>query len=182
MNLALLTGQIGKEGAGIFALTEHNNLQGVCDMGMLPDRLPGYREVAERRRARGGGEALGSEAAGEAGAGLALAAARIAVTGRCGRSGSAATTRSAPRSLATRPTRLQQCELVVAQHLFLTESARYAHVVLPTTAFGEERVTFTNTERRIQLAEQVIEPLPGTTPAWQQLTEVAQAHGRRLEV
>ena len=43
-------------------------------------------------------------------------------------------------------------------------------MVLPTTAFGEERVTFTNTERRIQLAEQVIEPLPGTTPAWEQLT------------
>jgi predicted molibdopterin-dependent oxidoreductase YjgC len=72
---------------------------------------------------------------------------------------------------------LQQCELVVAQHLFLTESARYAHVVLPTTAFGEERVTFTNTERRIQLAEQVIEPLPGTSPAWQQLTQVARALG-----
>ena len=45
VNLALLTGKIGKEGAGIFALTEHNNLQGVCDMGMLPDRLPGYRPV-----------------------------------------------------------------------------------------------------------------------------------------
>lgn len=45
VNLALLTGQTGKEGAGIFALTEHNNLQGVCDMGMLPDRLPGYRAV-----------------------------------------------------------------------------------------------------------------------------------------
>ena len=72
---------------------------------------------------------------------------------------------------------LQQCELVVAQHLFLTESARHAHVVLPTTAFGEERVTFTNTERRIQLAEQVIEPLPGTSPAWQQLTQVARALG-----
>ena len=43
VNLALLTGQLGKEGAGIFALTEHNNLQGVCDMGVLPDRLPGYR-------------------------------------------------------------------------------------------------------------------------------------------
>jgi predicted molibdopterin-dependent oxidoreductase YjgC len=42
----LADGQIGKEGAGIFALTEHNNLQGVCDMGMLPDRLPGYHKVA----------------------------------------------------------------------------------------------------------------------------------------
>ena len=67
---------------------------------------------------------------------------------------------------------LQQCELVVVQHLFLTETAKYAHVVLPTTAYGEERVTFTSTERRIQLAEQVIEPppalpLPGCNwPGW----------------
>ena len=47
VNLTLLTGQIGKPGAGLFPLTEHNNLQGVCDMGMLPDRLPGYRPVAD---------------------------------------------------------------------------------------------------------------------------------------
>ena len=45
INLALLTGNLGKEGAGVFPLTEHNNLQGVCDMGMLPDRLPGYQAV-----------------------------------------------------------------------------------------------------------------------------------------
>jgi predicted molibdopterin-dependent oxidoreductase YjgC len=47
VNLALLTGQLGKEGAGVYALTGQNNSQGVCDMGMLPDRLPGYRRVAE---------------------------------------------------------------------------------------------------------------------------------------
>ena len=74
MNLALLTGQLGKEGAGIFALTEHNNLQGVCDMGMLPDRLPGYREVANDAARAELETALGNEAAGEARAGLAFAA------------------------------------------------------------------------------------------------------------
>ena len=46
LNLALLTGNFGKDGAGVFPLTEHNNLQGVCDMGMLPDRLPGYQAVS----------------------------------------------------------------------------------------------------------------------------------------
>ena len=59
INLALLTGNLGKEGAGVFPLTEHNNLQGVCDMGMLPDRLPGYQAVtdpgpAPRWKASGG--------------------------------------------------------------------------------------------------------------------------------
>jgi predicted molibdopterin-dependent oxidoreductase YjgC len=50
-------------------------------------------------------------------------------------------------------------------------------VVLPTTAYGEERVSFTNTERRIQLVEQVVEPRPGLTPAWEQLTRLARLLG-----
>jgi len=63
------------------------------------------------------------------------------------------------------------------QHLFMTASADFAHVILPTTAFGEERVTFTSTERRIQIAERVIAPPDGPMPAWQQLTRLAQAMG-----
>jgi predicted molibdopterin-dependent oxidoreductase YjgC len=87
VNLALLTGQLGKEGAGIFALTEHNNLQGVCDMGVLPDRLPGYRKL--------------TDAAARAEVEKAW---RTGVRARCGRSGSAAMTLSAPGSLVTQPT------------------------------------------------------------------------------
>jgi predicted molibdopterin-dependent oxidoreductase YjgC len=49
--------------------------------------------------------------------------------------------------------------------------------VLPTTAYGEEQVSFTSTERRIQLAQKVLEPAPGLTPAWQQLTQVAHLMG-----
>ena len=176
VNLALLTGQIGKEGAGIFALTEHNNLQGVCDMGMLPDRLPAYRKVANAA-ARAELEALwGTKLPAKPG----LASRSLLADRGHGQVRAIWLCRYDPVSTAffgDAANALQQCELVVAQHLFLTESARYAHVVLPTTAFGEERVTFTNTERRIQLAEQVIEPLSGTTPAWQQLTEVARAMG-----
>jgi len=72
---------------------------------------------------------------------------------------------------------LDQFELVVVQHLFMTGTARQAHVILPTTAFGEERVSFTSTDRRIQLAEQVLEPPAGPLPAWRQLTLLAQALG-----
>jgi predicted molibdopterin-dependent oxidoreductase YjgC len=176
VNLALLTGQLGREGAGIFALTEHNNLQGVCDMGMLPDRLPGYRKVANDA-ARAELEALwGTKLPAKPG----LASRSLFADRGHGQVRAIWLCRYDPVSTAffgDAANALQECELVVAQHLFLTESARYAHVVLPTTAFGEERVTFTNTERRIQLAEQVIEPLSGTTPAWQQLTEVARAMG-----
>ena len=61
INLALLTGNLGKEGAGVFPLTEHNNLQGVCDMGMLPDRLPGYQAVTNPTGARRAGRHLGGQ-------------------------------------------------------------------------------------------------------------------------
>jgi predicted molibdopterin-dependent oxidoreductase YjgC len=176
VNLALLTGQIGKEGAGIFALTEHNNLQGVCDMGVLPDRLPGYREVASDA-ARAELEKLwGTKLPAKPG----LASRSLLADRGGGQVRALWLCRYDPVSTAffgDAANALQECELVVTQHLFLTESARYAHVVLPTTAFGEERVTFTSTERRIQLAEQIIEPLPGTTPGWQQLTEVARGLG-----
>ncbi len=176
VNLVLLTGQIGREGAGIFALTEHNNLQGVCDMGVLPDRLPGYREVTSHA-ARAEAEKIWHTKLPEK---PGLASRSLLADRGHGQVRALWLCRYDPVSTAffgDAANALQQCELVVAQHLFLTETARYAHVVLPTTAFGEERVTFTNTERRIQLAEQLIEPLAGTTPAWQQLMKVAQALG-----
>jgi len=180
VNLALLTGQIGKEGAGIFALTEHNNLQGVCDMGMLPDRLPGYRAVVSEPDRMEVGKIWRAQLPARPG----LATSTLLTNRGHGEVRAIWLCRYDPVSTALfgeAANTLQQCELVVAQHLFLTETAKFAHVVLPTTAFGEERVTFTSTERRIQLADQVIDPLRGTTPAWQQLTQVAQALGADWE-
>ena len=180
VNLALLTGQIGKEGAGVFALTEHNNLQGVCDMGMLPDRLPGYRAVADAAARAEVGKIWGARLSDRPG----LAARSLLTDRGRGQVRAMWLCRYDPVSTAffgDAASSLQQCELVVVQHLLLTETAKYAHVILPTSAFGEERVTFTSTDRRIQLAEKVIPPLPGTTPAWQQLTQVAQALGADWE-
>jgi len=72
---------------------------------------------------------------------------------------------------------LRQLDLLVVQHLFMTECGNYAHVVLPTTAFGEEEVTFTSTDRRIQLAERVVDPPSGLTPAWEQIVQLARLMG-----
>ena len=176
INLALLTGNLGKTGAGLFPLTEHNNLQGVCDMGMLPDRLPGYQPVSNPA-ARAALEPVW-KAKLPATPGLG-ARALLADRGQ-GRVKALWLCRYDPVSTAffgDAASSLKQCDLVVVQHLFATDTAQYAHVVLPTTAFGEERVSFTSTERRIQLAEQVIDPPPGPMPAWQQLTRLAQVMG-----
>jgi predicted molibdopterin-dependent oxidoreductase YjgC len=176
VNLALLTGQIGRAGAGIFALTEQNNLQGVCDMGVLPDRLPGYRHVADDA-ARAEVETTWKTKLPPA---VGLAARSLLADSEQNALKSLWLCRYDPVSTAffgDATKTLQQCELVVVQHLFMTGTAQYAHVVLPSTAFGEERVSYTSTDRRIQIAEQIIAPLPGTMPAWQQIARVAQAMG-----
>ncbi len=176
VNLALLTGQLGRAGAGIFALTEHNNLQGVCDMGMLPDRLPGYRSVTSAA-ARAEVEAVwktklpatpGSNA-------------RSLLADRGGGKVKALwLCRYDPVSTAffgDAANSLRQFDLVVVQHLFMTGTAQFAHVVLPSSAFGEEEVSFTSSDRRIQLARQAIEPPPGPIPAWEQIARVGCAMG-----
>jgi predicted molibdopterin-dependent oxidoreductase YjgC len=176
VNLVLLTGNLGKAGAGLFALTEQNNLQGVCDMGMLPDRLPGYRPVTDSA-ARATLETVWKA---RIPATPGIGSRQILANSDSGKVKALWLCRYDPvsNSLFDVADSLSQFDFIVVQHIFLTETARrYADVVLPTTAYGEEQVSFTNTERRIQLAEQVIEPFPGLTPAWEQLTRVARVLG-----
>ncbi|MGD0138066.1 MAG: molybdopterin-dependent oxidoreductase [Tepidisphaeraceae bacterium] len=175
VNLLLLTGQIGKKGAGLFPLTEQNNLQGVCDMGMLPDRLPGYLPVTDSA-ARG---AFTKAWKAPIPAAPGLGADEVLNHRGHGRVKAVWFDRYDPMGAAMfgDSRRLGECELVVTQHLFKTGLTQLAHVVLPTTAFGEERVSFTSTERRIQLAEKVIDPAAGPMPAWEQLVRLAQAMG-----
>lgn len=176
VNLCLLTGNLGKAGSGIFALAEQNNLQGVCDMGMLPDRLPGYALVTDDATRHGLENLWRSKLPAQPG----LGARNVLGNGNGhGRIKGLWLARYDPISTAFRDlaSALANFEFVVVQHLFMTESARLADVILPTTAFGEEEVTFTSTERRIQLAEKVVEPPPGLTPAWQQLSTIANLMG-----
>ncbi|MDR7418642.1 MAG: molybdopterin-dependent oxidoreductase [Armatimonadota bacterium] len=178
VNLALLTGNIGRPGAGVMPLAEQNNLQGCCDMGMLPHRLPGYAAVtddAARRRFEG---LWGAPVPAQPG---------LPIRDMLERVGSGALkalwidrhdlTTGSPRDAVQ--ARLRQLEFSVVQHLFMTDTARCADVILPVVAFGEEQVTFTSTERRIQLAEQVVPPPDGPLPAWEQIVRVANALGAR---
>ncbi len=176
INLALLTGNFGKEGAGVFPLTEQNNLQGLCDMGMLPDRLPGYGAVTNPK-ARAQLEELWRV---KLSAAPGLRASTLFANGGVPQLKALWLGRYDPVStgfFGDAVAALKRCELVVVQHLFMTESANFAHVVLPTTAFGEETVSFTSTERRIQIAARVVDPPDGPMPAWEQLTRLGRAIG-----
>lgn len=175
VNLALLTGNLGKPGAGVLPLAEHNNLQGGCDVGMLPHLLPGYRSVSDpaaRRSFEGLWGAPVPERPGlDARTMLAEGGERLRALWLC---------RHDPVVTATycdAAETLKRLDLLVVQHLFMTETARHAHVVLPVVAFGEEEITFTNAERRIQLTARAVEPPPGPRPAWRQIAEVAALLG-----
>lgn len=173
VNLVLLTGNLGKRGAGLFALTEQNNLQGVCDMGMLPDRFPGYAPVSDDGARTALEKAWNTQIPAVPGKGARAilgGATNVKALWLCRYDPVSASLFDAAGSLS-------QFEFVVMQHLFMTETAKYAHVILPTTAYGEECVSFTNTERRIQLAERVVAPSEGLTPAWEQIGKVAQRMG-----
>jgi predicted molibdopterin-dependent oxidoreductase YjgC len=176
VNLALLTGNLGKESAGLYALAEQNNMQGVCDMGMLPDRLPGYRPVSDDA-ARVELESLWETRLPSS---PGMGARPLLSHGGRGRVRGVWLCRYDPVSTALfgdAARSLEEFELVIVQHLFMTGTAQLADVVLPVTAFGEEQVTFTSTERRIQLAQKVIEPPAGPIPAWLQITHIARALG-----
>jgi predicted molibdopterin-dependent oxidoreductase YjgC len=176
VDLALLTGKLGKEGSGVMPLTEHNNLQGCCDMGMLPDLLPGYRQVTDPDARRTFEKLWGAKVPAEPGI---SAVSMLCDRGR-GKLRALWLDRHNPVVTATMgdmTKTLDGLDLLVLQHLFLPETAKYADVVLPVAAYGEERVTYTSTERRIQIAEKVTETLPGLRPSWEQVVEAANRMG-----
>jgi predicted molibdopterin-dependent oxidoreductase YjgC len=173
-NLILLTGNIGKPGAGIMPLAEHNNLQGGCDVGMFPSSLPGYvpvrnlegRKYFEEIWMRPLPDRWGMDSSTMLGSRGNLKAIWL------DRHNPVVSTAYSDASVA-----LQKMEFVVLQNLFMTPTAQNADVILPTVAYGEETVTFTSLERRIQLAQKAIEPPSGLTSAWCQVVEVAKRLG-----
>jgi formate dehydrogenase alpha subunit len=173
-NLQLLLGNLGLAGGGVNPLRGQNNVQGACDMGALPDVLPGYQPVAAPGTRAQFAEAWGSALPDRPG----LTVTEMLEGALAGRirglwilGENAAMT---DPDLGHVRRCLAACELLVVQELFLSETAQFAHVVLPAAASAERGGTFTNTERRVQLFEPAV-PAPGAArPDWWIITEVAR--------
>jgi formate dehydrogenase major subunit len=160
-NLAMATGNIGREGVGVNPLRGQNNVQGSCDMGSFPHEFPGYRHVSNegvRKLFEGAwGVALESEPGlripnmfeaaldGEF-KGLYIEGEDIA--------------QSDPNTQHVTAA-LTSMECIIVQDLFLNESAKFAHVFLPGSSFLEKDGTFTNAERRISRVRKVMKPKAG---------------------
>ena len=157
-NLAMATGNLGREGVGVNPLRGQNNVQGSCDMGSFPHELTAYRHISDDK----------TRAQFEANWGVTLdpePGLRIPNMFEAALDGSFKgmyvegedMAQSDPNTLHV-TSAFSAMECVVVQDLFLNETAKYAHVFLPGATFLEKDGTFTNAERRISRVRKVIEP------------------------
>lgn len=172
-NLALLTGNLGKPSAGINPLRGQNNVQGACDMGALPDLLPGYQGLDGSSRFS---DKWGSPIPGP---GMTLPEMfDAALEGRLramyimGENPLI----SEPDAEKTRKA-LENLDFLVVQDIFLTETAELADVVLPACAWAEKDGTFTNTERRVQLLRKALDAPGEARTDWEIICMLAEKMG-----
>ncbi len=160
ISLALLTGQIGRPGTGLHPLRGQNNVQGASDVGLIPMVYPDYQSVADARtRARF--EALwGTPLDPEPGLTVVEIMHAISRGELRGMYIMGENPAMSDPNLEHAREALAQLEHLVVQDIFMTETAWYAHVVLPASAFPEKTGTFTNTDRRVQLGRRALDP-PG---------------------
>jgi formate dehydrogenase alpha subunit len=183
-NLQMLLGNMGVAGGGVNPLRGQNNVQGACDMGALVNFFPGYQSVTDAApRARfatawalqthdgkSAGPALGdkpgltvTEMIDAAGAGALRA---LWILGEN-------PTTTDPDSNHVKAC-LARAEFVVLQEIFPSDTSAYADVLLPGVSWAEKDGTFTNTERRIQLVREAIEPIGDARPDWTIVSELAR--------
>ena len=175
-NLAMATGNIGRDGVGVNPLRGQNNVQGSCDMGSFPHEFSGYRHVSDDA-VREQFEALwGAELRGEPGMRIPnmLDAAVMGEFKALFVQGEDIA-QSDPNTQHVQRA-LESMDLVIVQDLFLNETARYAHVFLPGTSFLEKDGTFTNAERRINRVRPVMASKTGKQE-WEVTCDLSAALG-----
>lgn len=176
-NLALLTGQIGRESTGVNPLRGQNNVQGACDMGALPNTLPGYQPLRDERVIEKFSKLWGEDYASEAG----LTLGEMMDGAIDGSIKSLFIMAENPMlsdpNLKHVEESLESLELLVVQDIFLSETAKLAHIVLPGASFIEKDGTFTNTERRVQRVRKAIEPIGNSRADWKILCDLMKVLG-----
>ncbi len=178
-NLAMLTGNLGRHGTGVNPLRGQNNVQGACDMGGLPNVYPGYQSVSDEGVAKKFEDAWGVSLSRKVGLTIPEMVSSIE-EGKV----------KAMFILAENPLLsdpdighlekvIKKLDFLVVQDIFMTETAKFAHVVLPGVSFAEKDGTFTATDRRVQRVRKAIEPLGDARPDWEILCDIAQRMGAK---
>nr|WP_284063325.1 formate dehydrogenase subunit alpha [Halobaculum sp. SYNS20] len=173
-DLALVTGNLGKPGAGVSPFRGHNNVQGGGgDMGTLPNLLPGYRDPGDPDVLDEFENAWGVRPPAEEG----LTVPEVFDEALAGNVEGLYVMGENPAlsepDLAHAEEALAALDFLVVQDVFPTETAAYADVVLPAATFSEKEGTFTNTERRVQLVGKATEPPGDARQDWAIIQELA---------
>ena len=175
-NLAMATGNVGREGVGVNPLRGQNNVQGACDMGSFPHELPGYRHISDTTVRTQFEAAWGVTLNPEPGL-------RIPNMFDAAQAGSFMglycegedIVQSDPNTQHVTAS-LMAMECIVVQDLFLNETAKYAHVFFPGSSFLEKDGTFTNAERRISRVRKVM-PAKAGLADWEVTVKLSNALG-----
>jgi len=175
-NLALLCGQVGRPSTGINPLRGQNNVQGACDMGALPDVLPGYQRVDDPEVREKFSKNWNLPVPAQPGQTLMeiISGAGTDIRGLYIMGENPVL--SDPDSESVRRA-LSRLDFLVVQDIFLSETATLAHVVLPSASFAEKTGTYTNTERRVQRLSKAVNPPGAALADWEILCRVAAALG-----
>jgi formate dehydrogenase major subunit len=171
INLALITGNVGRPGTGVNPLRGQNNVQGTCDVGAMPNVLPGYQLVDDDEARQSVEEVWGFDVPPEPGL------TNVEISHAIGDSVHGLYVMG-ENPVMSEPDgnrveeRLQELEFMVVQDIFMTETAKFADVVLPATTWAERGGTVTNTDRRVQLMRGVHKVHENTKHDFEILCEV----------
>ncbi len=178
-NLAMLTGNVGRNGVGVNPLRGQNNVQGACDMGSFPHEYSGYRHVSDNTVREMFEQVWNASLDPEPGLRIPnMLDAAVEGTFKGIFIQGEDIAQSDPNTKHV-TAGLENMECVVVQDLFLNETAAFAHVFFPGTSFLEKDGTFTNAERRINRVRQVKAPMQGKDE-WQVVCELAHAMGYEM--
>lgn len=176
-DLALLTGNIGRRGVGVNPLRGQNNVQGSADMGVQPHQGAGYLDVTNDEANKKYNEFYGVDVPKEIGYKIpemfdAALEGKLKALWVIGED----IVQTDPNTKKVIKA-LEATDLVIVQELFMTETAKYADVILPGASFLEKNGTFTNGERRVQAVRQVVKPLIGSKPDGQIIVDIMNKMG-----
>ena len=181
LNLALLTGQVGRPGNGVSPLRGQNNVQGAGDAGCIPDALPGYQRYIPDVLGKFAAE-WGAPPPAEEGMRATDMVENILRGGiRCMYVVGENPLLTEP-NLAHAREAFERLDFLVVQDIFLHETAELADVVLPAASFAEKEGTFTNSERRVQRVRRVVPPVGESRPDWQIIQDLARRTAERAGI
>jgi formate dehydrogenase major subunit len=160
-NLAMLTGNIGREGVGVNPLRGQNNVQGSCDMGSFPHELPGYRSVSDDKVRTEFEQNWGVTLDAEPGFRITNMLDEAVAGNYKGLYCQGEDIAQSDPNTQHVEAALRNLDCLIVQDIFLNETAKFAHVFLPGSSFLEKDGTFTNAERRISPVRKVMAPLAG---------------------